>query len=398
LISRRGFLSATALAGVSTAAGASLGAVGATYASNVSAQTATADRSELFRGPHQAGIETDLQAVTNFIAFDLRQSSSRADMRRWMSLITDDIERLTKGQPVLADPSPELALGAARLTATLGFGVGFFQKLGLESRMPEGFINLPSFKMDKLEDRFSGGDVLIHVAADDPIVLANASRALIRDSLPFATVRWMQNGFAHTPGMVPSGVSHRNLMGQVDGTQNPRFGSQEFKDIVWIDSGPAWIQGGTLLVFRRIAMQLDTWDQLGTPEKEEVIGRRLSNGAPLTGVNETDVPDLNARYPNGLKVIPDFAHIRRAAPSKPEERIFRRPFSYHEGVASDGRPDVGLLWTAYQKNIETQYLPIQRRLEQLDLLNEWTVPIGSATFAIPKGVMQGELLAEALLL
>jgi dye decolorizing peroxidase len=398
LISRRGFLSATALAGVSTAAGASLGAVGATYASNVSAQTATADRSELFRGPHQAGIETDLQAVTNFIAFDLRQSSSRADMRRWMSLITDDIERLTKGQPVLADPSPELALGAARLTATLGFGVGFFQKLGLESRMPEGFINLPSFKMDKLEDRFSGGDVLIHVAADDPIVLANASRALIRDSLPFATVRWMQNGFAHTPGMVPSGVSHRNLMGQVDGTQNPRFGSQEFKDIVWIDSGPAWIQGGTLLVFRRIAMQLDTWDQLGTPEKEEVIGRRLSNGAPLTGVNETDVPDLNARYPNGLKVIPDFAHIRRAAPSKPEERFFRRPFSYHEGVASDGRPDVGLLWTAYQKNIETQYLPIQRRLEQLDLLNEWTVPIGSATFAIPKGVMQGELLAEALLL
>ena len=398
MISRRGFLSATALAGVSTAAGASLGAVGATYASNISAQTATADRSELFRGAHQAGIETDLQAVTNFIAFDLREGSSRADMRRWMSLITVDIERLTKGQPVLADPSPELAVGAARLTATLGFGVSFFQKLGLRSLMPEGFIDLPSFKMDKLEDRFSGGDVLIHVAADDPIVLANASRALIRDSLPFATVRWMQNGFAHTPGMVPSGVSHRNLMGQVDGTENPKFGSQDFKDLVWIASGPEWIQGGTLLVLRRIAMQLDTWDQLGTPEKEEVIGRKLSNGAPLTGVNETDVPDLNARYPNGLKVIPDFAHIRRAAPAKPGERIFRRPFSYHEGVASDGSPDVGLLWTAYQKNIETQYLPIQRRLEQLDLLNEWTVPIGSATFALPRGVMQGELIAEALLL
>ena len=398
MISRRGFLSASALAGVSTAAGASLGAVGATYASNTASQTATADRSELFRGPHQAGIETDLQAVTNFIAFDLKASTSKSDLRRWMSLITDDIERLTKGEPVLADPSPELAVGAARLTATLGFGMGFFKKLGLLSQVPEGFIDLPGFKMDKLEDRFSGGDVLIHVGADDPIVLANASRALIRDSLPFATVRWMQNGFAHSPGMVPSGVSHRNLMGQVDGTENPKFGSQKFKDLVWIDSGPDWIEGGTLLVLRRIAMQLDTWDQLGTPEKEEVIGRKLSNGAPLTGVNENDVPDLNARYPNGLKVIPDFAHIRRAAPTKSGEQIFRRPFSYHEGVGSDGAPDVGLLWTAYQKNIETQYLPIQRRLEQLDLLNEWTVPIGSATFAIPRGAMQGELLAQALLL
>lgn len=398
MISRRGFLSASALAGVSTAAGASLGAVGATYASNTASQTATADRSELFRGPHQAGIETDLQAVTNFIAFDLKASTSKSDLRRWMSLITDDIERLTKGEPVLADPSPELAVGAARLTATIGFGMGFFKKLGLLSQVPEGFIDLPGFKMDKLEDRFSGGDVLIHVGADDPIVLANASRALIRDSLPFATVRWMQNGFAHSPGMVPSGVSHRNLMGQVDGTENPKFGSQKFKDLVWIDSGPDWIQGGTLLVLRRIAMQLDTWDQLGTPEKEEVIGRKLSNGAPLTGVNENDVPDLNARYPNGLKVIPDFAHIRRAAPTKSGEQIFRRPFSYHEGVGSDGAPDVGLLWTAYQKNIETQYLPIQRRLEQLDLLNEWTVPIGSATFAIPRGAMQGELLAQALLL
>lgn len=398
MISRRGFLSASALAGVSTAAGASLGAVGATYAFNTASQTATADRSELFRGPHQAGIETDLQSVTNFIAFDLKASTSKSDLRRWMSLITDDIERLTKGEPVLADPSPELAVGAARLTATLGFGMGFFKKLGLLSQVPEGFIDLPSFKMDKLEDRFSGGDVLIHVGADDPIVLANASRALIRDSLPFATVRWMQNGFAHSPGMVPSGVSHRNLMGQVDGTENPKFGSQKFKDLVWIDSGPDWIEGGTLLVLRRIAMQLDTWDQLGTPEKEEVIGRKLSNGAPLTGVNENDVPDLNARYPNGLKVIPDFAHIRRAAPTKSGEQIFRRPFSYHEGVGNDGAPDVGLLWTAYQKNIETQYLPIQRRLEQLDLLNEWTVPIGSATFAIPRGAMQGELLAQALLL
>ena len=58
--------------------------------------------------------------------------------------------------------------------------------------------------------------------------------------------------------------------------------------------------------------------------------------------------------------------------------------------------DVGLLWTAYQRDISRQYLPIQRRLEKLDLLNKWTVPIGSAVFAIPGGVQGSELIAEPL--
>ena len=150
------------------------------------------------------------------------------------------------------------------------------------------------------------------------------------------------------------------------------------------------------MVFRRIAMQLDTWDQLGTPSKEEVIGRKLSNGAPLTGTEETDVPDLGARHPNGLLVIPEFAHIRRAAPAAEGERIFRRPFSYDNGMNERGTMDVGLLWTAYQRNISKQFLPIQRRLEKLDLLNKWTVPIGSGVFAIPGGVQGSELIAEPL--
>lgn len=395
MISRRGFLATGAAIGVSTAAGVTLGAVGANALNQQQSLTATADRSELFYGPHQAGIETDLQAVTNFIALNIRTGITKSDMRRWMSLLTDDIARLSKGQPVLADPAPELAIGAARLTVTVGFGPALFSKLSL-GKLPDGFIELPRFKVDQLQPEYSGGDVLLHVAADDPIVLANASRALIRDSLPFATVHWLQDGFAHSPGMIPGGITHRNLMGQVDGTQNPKFGTSEFSETVWIDSGPDWLVGGTYLVFRRIAMQLDTWDQLGTGEKEEVIGRKLSNGAPLTGVNENDVPDLDARYPNGLKVIPDFAHIRRAAPQKPEQRIFRRPFSYHKGVNQEGSPDVGLLWTAYQRNIETQFLPIQQRLDELDLLNEWTVPIGSATFVIPRGITGSELIGEGL--
>ena len=396
MVSRRGFLAGGAAAAASGAVGIAAGAAGASLAAEADLETFAASRHAEFYGPHQSGIELDIQAVTNMVAFDIKESVTKADMLRWMRLLTDDIARLTAGEPVLADPAPELAIGAARFTAYVGFGPSLFSKLGLESQMPEGFGDLPAFGVDQLQERYSGGDVLIHIAADDPVVLAHGTRGLVRDSMPFASVRWVQPGFAHSPGMIPAGLTHRNLMGQVDGTANPELGSSDFDSVVWINEGPEWIKGGTLLVFRRIAMQLDTWDQLGTPSKEEVIGRKLSNGAPLTGERETDVPDLGARHPNGLLVIPEFAHIRRAAPQESGEQIFRRPFSYDNGMNERGSMDVGLLWTAYQRDISKQYLPIQRRLEQLDLLNQWTVPIGSAVFAVPGGVQGSELLAEAL--
>ena len=396
MVSRRGFLGGGAAAAASGVLGATGGAYAAGAVGAENLETFAAKRELTFHGDHQMGIEADLQSVTNFISLDIKPGSNRASMLRFMSLLTDDIFRLSRGEPVLADPAPELAIGAARFSAYVGFGSSFFEKLGLESKMPTGFGKLPKFKVDQLQDKHSSGDVLIHIAADDPVVLAHGTRGLVRDAMPFASVRWVQSGFAHTPGMVPPGITHRNLMGQVDGTANPKLGTEDFDKVVWIEDGPSWIQGGTLLAFRRIAMQLDTWDQLGTSSKEEVIGRKLSNGAPLTGDIESDIPDLGARHPNGLSVIPEFAHIRRAAPANLDERIFRRPFSYEAGISSAGSVDVGLLWTAYQRNMENQFIPIQRRLDELDLLNEWTVPIGSAEFAIAGGVRPGEVIAEAL--
>lgn len=396
MVSRRGFLASSAAAAASAAAGLGVGAAAATQLAQGQAQTATATRAIKFEGSHQMGIETPIQAVTNMVALDVLPGTTLADMQRWMFLLTDDIRRMAAGEPVLADPAPELAIGAARFTAYVGFGPSLFRKLGIEDRMPDGLIDLPAFSIDALKDEFSGGDVLIHVAADDPVVLSHGVRNLVRDSLPFATVRWNQAGFAHTPGMVPEGVTHRNLMGQVDGTANPALESDDFDDVVWIKDGPKWIQGGTLLVFRRIAMQLDTWDQLSSLGKGEVIGRTLKDGAPLTGTQESDLPDYGARTAAGLKVIPEFAHIRRASDAGLGERIFRRPFSYEMPISKAGSMDVGLLWCAYQRNIEKQYLPMQLRLAELDLLNRWTLPIGSATFAIPKGVTGAEVIAEGL--
>ena len=398
-ISRRGFISAataaTAASVVSATGAAALTANNVTEDLNKKAQKATLDKVEEFFGKHQNGIELELQTFTNFVAFDINADVDKAAMLRWMSVLTDNFARLSIGKPVLADAQPQLALGPARLTFTVGFGPSLFKKLGLENKAPDSFKNLPSFKIDKLQSEYSEGDVLIQVSSDDPVVLSHAVRAIVRDSMAFATVRYSQQGFSNAQGVSPSGTRQRNLMGQVDGTDNPALNSSDFKRIVWIENGPDWAVGGTILVLRRIAMHLDTWDRLGRTDKESVIGRNLANGAPLGKTYETDVPDFEQRSKSGLTVIPQFAHIRRATPSNPNERFFRRPFNYEVGVSAEGTPDVGLLWTAYMRNME-QYIPVQTRLAGFDLLNQWTTPIGSSVFAIASGIKPGEIIAEKL--
>jgi dye decolorizing peroxidase len=76
--------------------------------------------------------------------------------------------------------------------------------------------------------------------------------------------------------------------------------------------------------------------------------------------------------------------------------MFRRSYNYDLGPQGDRASDSGMIFTCFQRDLEHQYLPVQARLAELDLLNEWTVPIGSAVFAIPPGIAEGELVGERM--
>ena len=75
--------------------------------------------------------------------------------------------------------------------------------------------------------------------------------------------------------------------------------------------------------------------------------------------------------------------------------IARRGFNYDASAA--GGTDAGLIFGSFQADPLTQFVPIQQRLAQADLLNLWTTPIGSAVFAIPPGCEPGGYLGETLL-
>ncbi|MEL0261213.1 MAG: Dyp-type peroxidase domain-containing protein, partial [Aquiluna sp.] len=129
MVSRRGFLTGSALGAAGGVIGLAGGATGATMLAGARQETFAAERSVDFFGKHQMGIELEMQAVTNMVALDLKPETNREAMLRWMKLLTDDISRLSQGEPVLADPSPELMIGPARFSAYVGFGPSMFQKL-----------------------------------------------------------------------------------------------------------------------------------------------------------------------------------------------------------------------------------------------------------------------------
>lgn len=393
--SRRSFL-------LGGAAGAAVGAVagGAATAAGMpdAASDSTGDLGTAripFHGPHQAGVASAPAAHVTMLAYDLVDGATREDLRRLMRLWTDDARRLTAGLAPLADSEPELAAKPSRLTVTIGWGAAAAALAGGDSAVPSWLRPLPPFSIDALEERWCDGDLLLMVAADDPLAVSHACRMLGKDAARFTVERWRQQGFRHAAGTRPEGTTMRNLFGQLDGTESPAIGSAERATRAFIEDG--WLAGGTSLVLRRIRMDLDTWDEVDRPGRENAVGRTLDTGAPLTGGAEHDDVDLEAVDARGFPIISDVAHVRRARPDDEHQRIVRLGWNYDDAPESGEASNAGLLFVSLQRDVEAQYLPIQERLAQADLLNTWTTPIGSAVFAILPGCGEDGYLGETLL-
>lgn len=393
-VSRRGvfgYAGAAALGGAAgVAAGRASGDAGVEpFTPSASGQTHSA------HGEHQAGIVTPKPAVGELVAFDLLPGTDRAALGRFMRVWSSDIAALMAGRPAPGDFAPDLAQAGVSLTILVGLGPGVFALDGLAALRPAGFQDIPPMDHDKLQERWTGGDVLAWVSADDATTIAHAVRRLAADAAPFATRRWTQHGSWRPVDGAGRRVTGRNLFGQVDGTANPT--DEALTAAVF--SGDGWLAGGTQLVIRRIEMDLDRWDDATRDRQEQSVGRRLSTGAPLTGEAEHDSPDLGAVV-DGVPVIAADAHSRVAHPSQNSGRtMLRRGLNYTHEEWVDGvqTTSSGLLFTAFQANIAEQFIPVQRMLDQGDALNEWTTAIGSAVFAVPPGFQSDGWLAEGLL-
>lgn len=176
-------------------------------------------------------------------------------------------------------------------------------------------------------------------------------------------MRWSQLGFGRTSSTSTTQATPRNLFGYQDGTNNLKAEEPTLLDEhVWVQpedltavSGSAWLAGGSYLVARRIRMHIEVWDRTSLQEQDATFGRRKGKGEPMGGKEEFDAPDFAKLGADGL-----------------------------------GRLDAGLFFVAFMRDAHRQFVPMQRALAAKDRLNEYIVHNGSALFACPPGVRDGE--------
>ena len=387
---RREFLKKAGIGG----AGLALGVSGAAafFANKAQEEKKISDGGEeiSFYGEHQAGITTPMQKNIYFVVLDLH-STDKEEVIQMFKDWTDYSSKLVDGELVKKDGSNALlppsdtgetvGLNPYRLTLTFGVSADFLKKMGLEKKRPKEFRDLPPFPKEQLQEKYTGGDIVIQACADDEQVAFHAVRNLVRKARNTVTMKWSQSGFAAIGDRMST---PRNLFGFKDGTANVTK-EKDYDKVIWTDSND-WMKGGTYMAVRRIQMFLETWDRTNLQEQENTFGRYKESGAPFGKKDEFDEVDLD--------LLPVDSHVRLA--KEVNKPIYRRSYSYSDGIVEKtGQFDTGLLFLAFQKNPDS-FVKVQTNLGAQDKMNEYVTHIGSGLFACFAGVKKGEYLGQKL--
>ncbi|MBE8521918.1 Dyp-type peroxidase [Amycolatopsis sp. H6(2020)] len=317
-------------------------------------------------GAQQAGIARPAppQRHVDLSVWDLPRGTDRM----WLAAMLATLGR--RAATLAGDPGfPDLP--PARLTVTVGLGPRIVAAVAPD--LP-GAQDLPAFPGD--EPRDHGGDLLLQVCADEPLVAALATTELTAGA--DLSPRWRRTGFR---GPSSSDGSARNVLGFADGIVLPKTDAELAAD-VWLDGPPA-VRGGTIAVVRGIRLDTAAFHALPVAEQERVIGRRKATAEPLSGPEL----DLGAKTPDGEYRIPADAHVRRAHPLTVGAGVMlRRGYSSEEG----------LLFISFQRELRT-FVATQHRMSEGDALLRYATTTASATFLVLPGFTAEAPLGQALL-
>jgi dye decolorizing peroxidase len=364
-----------------------LAASPAEHATAVPALSATPSRPDLVdpTGVHQAGIVRPgtpqphgLLVVLDLVTAPAPTPASRDAVRALCRRLGTAVLDLTGERATEAG----LLDGPGDVTATVGLGPRVVAAFG--AGLP-GAAPLPVFAKDAtVVPERQGGDLLLAVHGSDPNDVHRAATWLTAQAAPDAVVRWSQRGF-RAPG---TGTIARNPLGFHDGVIVPHDAA-EHDEHVWIADGP--FAGGSICVVRRLRLDVARFAAEPVAHQEAVIGRRRTDGTPLSGGGPTGEVDLLAKTPDGQYVTPARSHVRAAHPSVTGSALMlRRGYAF-----DDGGDDHGLLFVCFQRDLRT-FVQTQFRLDEVDDLSEYVTPTGSATFLILPGFDAGRPLGVTL--
>ncbi|MFI9588653.1 Dyp-type peroxidase [Streptomyces sp. NPDC052236] len=336
------------------------------------------------RGSRQAGVDRPVQPQqhVDLSVYDLpgagRPDTPGSDFARRSGRL---VAELGSRVLTLTTPDGDAALGGlppGNLTVTVGVGPRVVA--AVDNDLP-GARELPGFAREEMPDSARGGDLMVQVCGSDPQVVTladGALRAWLQEHS--AAPRWTQHGFRPPAPPTQAGqpVPVRNLLGFLDGIVVPRTG-RELDQEVWLPA-PARVRGGTVMVVRRLRLDVARFLAQDLAQQEGAIGRRREDGAPLSGGGPDAPMDLGAKSAQGRYLVPAMAHARRANPNGTGSGLMlRRGYSY-----ANGPQDRGLLFICFQRELRT-FVATQQRLDDGDELAGFATATASGTFLVLPG-------------
>jgi putative iron-dependent peroxidase len=180
-------------------------------------------------------------------------------------------------------------LPEGELTCVTGIGADAWDRLFRRPR-PEGLHPFRALAGAKHQAPATPGDLFFHLRAHRLDLCFELAQRLTEHLAGRATVVDEVHGFRS--------FDERDLLGFVDGTENPEGRSAYTAVIIDADDDPVYA-GGSYLVVQKYVHDLTAWDALTVEEQERAIGR--------TKLSDLEMPD-DVKPPNShlaLNVIVD---------------------------------------------------------------------------------------------
>jgi deferrochelatase/peroxidase EfeB len=100
--------------------------------------------------------------------------------------------------------------------------------------------------------------------------------------------------------------------------------------------------------------------------------------------------DFAIKNAKGTPLVDVDAHIRLVAPDHVGGvRMLRRGYNFTDGSDGFGHLDAGLFFIAFVRSPTTNFIPVLAQMSG-DALNEYIFHTGTAVFACPPGLREGD--------
>jgi porphyrinogen peroxidase len=264
------------------------------------------------------------------------------------------------------DPAPVLRALASRPVdqqVVIGIGPGLVRRLGRSIAPLRAF---PSLTGAGCEIPSTQADIWCWVRGDDRGRIIHLGRSMAHLLRPAFRRDRLADGFMYDTG--------RDLTGYEDGTENPQ-GDAAIEAA--IAQGPgAELAGSSFVAVQQWVHDLDHFESLPPDDRDNIIGRRISDNAELADA-------------------PKSAHVKRTAQEDfvPEAFVLRRSMPWA------GTRGEGLMFVAFGKSLDAFEAQLRRMTGEddgiVDGLFRFTRPISGSYFWCPP-VSDGSLDLAAL--